>query len=370
MTRKNILILVVALALIGAAIFSLESLKPKRTAVSLIENAVTHDPAHETKDYDVRAARYPLAQELVAPDGYLNTTDDFTIGSLVGKKVILVDFWTYSCINCQRTQPYLNAWYEKYKDEGLEIVGVHTPEFAFEKEKANVASAVEKDAIAYPVVQDNGYATWDAYQNKYWPHKYLIDINGLVVYDHIGEGGYDDTEKMIQKYLAERKEVLGESGDVSGGTAAPAPAIQAGSPETYFGWSRNEYFANGAQRTPGVQTLTTPVAYALNKLYLAGTWDFSKEYAENKGTDDRIIYRYNAKNVYLVANAPDGVTVQVLLDGTPITTGKGADVDASGMLRIQEARLYTLVEMPSAGEHVIELKVSGPGLAAFAFTFG
>jgi thiol-disulfide isomerase/thioredoxin len=138
---------------------------------------------------------------LAGISGYINTHDGFRLSEIVGKKVVLVDFWTYSCINCQRTQPYLNAWYKKYKDAGLEIVGVHTPEFAFEKDRANVVAAVEKFGITYPVVQDNDYQTWGTYGNRYWPRKYLIDIDGYIVYDHIGEGGYEETEEKIQELL-------------------------------------------------------------------------------------------------------------------------------------------------------------------------
>ncbi|MES2668583.1 MAG: thioredoxin-like domain-containing protein [Patescibacteria group bacterium] len=370
MTRKNILILVVVLALIAGAIFYLESLKPQRSSIPVGENSVQHDPAAETPDYASRSKEFPLAQELVRPDGYLNADESLTIQSLVGKKVILVDFWTYSCINCQRTQPYLNAWYEKYADEGLEIIGVHTPEFGFEQERANVEAAIVRDSIRYPVVQDNAYATWDAYQNRYWPRKYLIDINGLVVYDHIGEGSYEETERMIQKYLEERKEVLGEEGAVPAGLVSPGVVIEASSPETYFGWGRNELLANGTPRAEGAQTLDAAAPYAPNKLYLEGTWDIEEEYAVNTDGSASIVYSYDAKSVYFVASSDEGVTVQVLRDGVPVIGGEGSDVDANGNVFIQEARMYTLIEQEDASKHVIEIRVLGPGLKAFTFTFG
>src|SRR3989344_3254541 len=154
--------------------------------------------------------------EIVNPSGFLNTGVDsdgkvapVTLGDLVGKKVILVDFMTYSCINCQRTFPHVKAWYEKYKDKGLEIVGIHTPEFAFEKNIENVRVAMKKAGITYPVVLDNDYGTWKAYANNYWPRKYLIDINGNIVYDHIGEGAYEETEMKILELLEERAKLLG-----------------------------------------------------------------------------------------------------------------------------------------------------------------
>jgi cytochrome c biogenesis protein CcdA/thiol-disulfide isomerase/thioredoxin len=150
---------------------------------------------------------YPRYNEIVDPSGFVNT-DPITIGELIGDKVVLIDFWTYSCINCQRTLPYLTSWYEKYRDTGLEIVGIHTPEFAFEKNTDNVIEAANKFGITYPIVLDNDYATWGAYKNQYWPHKYLIDIDGFIVYDHIGEGAYEETEAKIQELLEERSEVL------------------------------------------------------------------------------------------------------------------------------------------------------------------
>jgi thiol-disulfide isomerase/thioredoxin len=157
----------------------------------------------------------------------------------------LLDFWTYSCINCQRTIPYLNAWYAKYKDAGLEIIGVHTPEFDFEKKYENVAAAVRKFGIQYPVVMDSNNRTWNAYGNMYWPEHYLIDINGLVVDRHIGEGGYAETEAKIQQLLTERKDALNDSVAIPTGTVDITSTIQANSPETYFGATRNEYLTNG-----------------------------------------------------------------------------------------------------------------------------
>ncbi|KND47112.1 MAG: hypothetical protein AB199_01630 [Parcubacteria bacterium C7867-004] len=370
MTVRNAVTLAIVIALIAGAIWYLESLKPKTVSVDRNENSVEHATTTETADYAVRVKNFPLAQELVAPDGYLNTGDKpITIASLVGKKVILVDFWTYSCINCQRTQPYLNAWYEKYADEGLEIIGVHTPEFDFEKVKENVAQAVARDGIKYPVVQDNAYATWNAYQNRFWPHKYLIDINGLIVYDHIGEGAYDETEREIQKALAERKQVLGEAGSISTGIVAPSETPRAGSAETYFGYDRNEFLGNGRAGSAGMQTLTRPEKVLPNVLYMTGAWNFTKEYAESASASS-IIYSYDAKQVFFVAESTEGTTITVLRDGVPVAAEKGADVDASGRVLVKEARLYKLINEKERGTHTIEIKVEGAGLKAFTFTFG
>lgn len=162
------------------------------------------------------------AQKIVNSSGYVNTGGEpITIKEFIGKEVILVDFMTYSCINCQRTFPYVTAWWEKYKDEGLQVIGIHTPEFDFEKKKTNVVRAMEKFGIEYPVVLDNAYGTWRSYENHYWPHKFLIDIHGCIVYDHIGEGAYRQTEQVIQRLLEERARVLGSENSVPGGFVSP-----------------------------------------------------------------------------------------------------------------------------------------------------
>lgn len=299
--------------------------------------------------------------EIVDPSGFVNT-DDITLGELVGKKVILVDFMTYSCINCQRTIPYLNAWYDAYKDQGLEIVAIHTPEFAFEKDIGNVRDAVERLGIHYPVVLDNDYATWRAYGNRYWPRKYLIDINGNVVYDHIGEGGYEETEKKIQELLTERAKVLGEAGTVDSGSlaasAVPEVTTEARSPETYFGSARNEYLANGIKRREGEQSFTAPTSMYLNALYLGGMWSITPEYAESR-LHSSVFYRYNAKNVYLVMEAEVPTVLEVWQDGTLVKT-----------ITVQESTLYTLIDNTVPGEHVLELKPQDAGIRLFAFTFG
>ncbi|MBI2138258.1 redoxin domain-containing protein, partial [Candidatus Woesearchaeota archaeon] len=163
-----------------------------------------------------KSKKYPLAPELAGIAGYLNTDgEEIRIADYRGKKAVLIDFWTYTCINCIRTLPHLAEWDKKYRDKGLAIIGVHTPEFNFEKEKKNVEMAIKKYGIPYPVVQDNDYATWSAYQNRYWPRKYLVDADGFIRYDHIGEGGYDDTEEMIQKLLMELgPEIAGKDGGI------------------------------------------------------------------------------------------------------------------------------------------------------------
>lgn len=299
--------------------------------------------------------------EIVNPSGFVNS-DGVTIGELVGKKVVLVEFLTYSCINCQRTFPYVVSWYSKYRDEGLEIIGIHTPEFAFEKNIENVRKAMHEFGIEYPIVLDNEYATWNAYGNKYWPRKYLIDIHGNIVYDHIGEGAYEETEEKIRELLTERARVLGVAPGVdtlgpTGSTVLATP-IQTRSPETYFGSLRNENFGNGTQHLSGVQTLTFPQSFAANTLYLDGVWDVQGEYAETQGAS-RVAFMYDAAKVHIVASAPTPTTVTIVIDGIQ-----------TGTITIDDERLYTLVDDLLPGSHLLELRLPTSGLRLYAFTFG
>lgn len=312
-------------------------------------------------------------KEIVNPAGFVNT-DGITLKELVGKKVILVDFLTYSCINCQRTFPYLNAWYKKYKDDGLEIIGIHTPEFAFEKDINNVREAMKRFGIMHPIVLDNDYSTWNAYGNKYWPRKYLIDINGNIVYDHIGEGAYDETEKKIKELLAERALVLGKENQMESDKELASAAVAedknfARSPETYFGALRNEYLGNGSAGRTGQFDFILPQSFRLNSLYFSGKWKIDNEYAESV-SDAVIVYKYNSKEVYLVAESNEEINLEVIQDGKLVSTDKGADVTEGGIVRIKESRLYKLIRNSTPGEHTLELRVRGNGLKAYAFTFG
>src|SRR3989344_5608510 len=270
---------------------------------------------------EMKAGAYAKAPELKGIDGYINTLGQpITIEQFRGKKVELIDIWTYSCINCQRTLPYLNMWDDTYHDQGLEIIGVHTPEFAFEKVLQNVQHAVNKEGIKYPVVLDNEYATWNAFGNQFWPRKYLIDIDGYIVYDHAGEGMYEETASAIERALAERAARLG-SAMPTDFASAPVTAVEVdryelGSPEIYFGASRNEHFGNGSTGRTGEQTLVIPRELDANTLYLGGTWNLSEEYAANTSAGALIHFLYKAKNVYLVAAPANGpVKIKVTRDG-------------------------------------------------------
>ncbi len=310
-----------------------------------------------------KQSKYTKVPELSTIDGYVNTDGKpITLAELKGK-VVLLDIWTYSCINCQRTLPYINDWYTKYKDQGLVVVGLHTPEFAFEKIQSNVEKAVEKFGIKYPVVLDNDYSTWNALGNQFWPRKYLVDIDGYIVYDHIGEGNYEETEKAIQNALKERAARMGMEDKISITTSKPKDAIivessKVKSPETYFGSSRNHYLANGTAGLSGEQTFSIPSIILFNQLYLGGTWNVTPEYAENKSAGS-IVFNYEAKSVYIAAGSVLGVEVEIYKD----------DVFLKKVM-IKDQTLYTLIQDSDYGKHTLRIVVPKAGLQAFTFTFG
>lgn len=334
-------------------------------------------PAEEAKIY-------PKAPELAQIAGYINTPNDqpITIAQYTAQHdVVLVDFWTYSCINCQRSIPYVEAWYQTYAPYGLVVIGVSTPEFAFEHVYSNVANAVKQLGITYPVVLDNAYGTWNAFGSEYWPNDYLVDANGFIVYNYAGEGDYSGTEMQIQRALIQRAEELGQPVPDFGATSTtPSNVIpinfnEVNSPETYFGTNRNEYLGNGAQGQQGIQTLTLPAANAvsLNTLYLGGAWDFEPEYAQNQAAGAQITYEYDAKNMYIVAASGTGqpITLKISLDGQPVPADmRGADVNANSELVVQADRLYNIIRGQTYGEHVVQITVESPGLQGYTFTFG
>ena len=334
-------------------------------------------PAGITFDNTVANKNLPRYHEIVNPSGFVNTSS-IKIGDLIGKKVIIVDFMTYSCINCIRTFPYLNAWYEKYHDKGLEIIGIHTPEFSFEKNIDNVRKAMAGFGIKFPVVLDNNYGTWNAYSNNYWPNKFIIDIDGYVAFNHAGEGGYEETEQKIQELLAEK--MVRDKQSVA---AVPTGIVQVtstlptavGSPETYFGSARNEYLANGVPQQSGEQKLIAPNAVNLNELNLVGAWNFEDEFAQTNEVVDKIIYRYSAHNVHFVASSEIPNKVEVLRDGVSLTKDTaGSDVvfeNGKSYLLIHDERLYNVVsDKAGSGEHTLQFIINSAGLKAYTFTFG
>ncbi|HKJ35587.1 MAG TPA: redoxin domain-containing protein [Solirubrobacterales bacterium] len=314
------------------------------------------------------------APEVTDPQEWFNTDgEELSIEELnAAGKVVLVDFWTYTCINCIRTFPHLKAWDEEYRDDGLVVLGVHTPEFPFEREAGNVRESIEQNEIRYPVVQDNEFGTWNAFSNMFWPAKYLIDANGRVRYIHFGEGEYDITEKAIRSLLAEagaEEPKLGKLTDAEGETIAAG----LGTPETYLGAARAQGFVNG--RWPTGRNDFGSVGNRIvdqlpaNAFALQGRWRNSEDDATAIG-DARIDGHYRAKRVFLVMGSPGRERdVRVLLDGEPIP-GRlaGPDVE-DGVVTVGAERLYRLVDSPQAEERVISLELPR-GVSAYAFTFG
>jgi cytochrome c biogenesis protein CcdA/thiol-disulfide isomerase/thioredoxin len=280
-------------------------------------------------------------------------------------KVVLVDFWTYTCINCIRTLPYIKAWNEKYKDKGLVIVGVHTPEFAFEKEVKNVAKAIKDFGITYPVMQDNNYATWNAYGNHYWPAHYLIDKNGKIRDTHFGEGAYDETERFIQKLLQETGATITEKPD---NIVQP---INAGSPESYLGFERIEFFSSPESIRKDAQAIySVPENIPFNTFAYGGSWMVGSDRAmPKKGAT--LIFHFNASEVFLVMRPTAGSgEVQVSLDGAVVGTDtQGADVK-QGTVVVESDRLYKLIRLDKPGEHILKLEFLDNNLELYAFTFG
>ncbi|MGK2956376.1 MAG: cytochrome c biogenesis protein DipZ [Solirubrobacterales bacterium] len=305
------------------------------------------------------------APEFAGNQQWFNTPGNtpLTLESLKGR-VVLVDFWTYSCINCIRTQPYLKAWDERYRDKGLTIVGVHTPEFPFEKDAGNVEAAVNDARLEYPIAQDNDFVTWDAYANQYWPAEYFIDAEGNVRYAHFGEGEYEEKEQVIRDLLVEagRDPGKGESG-ASGQTISSGVTT----PESYLGSARAENFRNGLI-LDGVRDFGELKTPGQDQLSYGGKWLISPDFATADGGE--IELNFGARRVFLVLGSPGRPrTLKVMLDGKPIPAAdQGKDV-RNGTVTIGDERLYSLVDMPNAGDHTLTLEPQA-GVKAYAFTFG
>ncbi|MBE7209463.1 MAG: redoxin domain-containing protein [Gluconacetobacter diazotrophicus] len=288
------------------------------------------------------------APEFAGIKGWLNG-GPLTMAALRGK-VVLVDFWAYSCINCIRTLPFLEKWQAEYGPKGLQVVGVHTPEFRFETKPANIESAIRRFNINYPVAEDDDMATWKAFNNQYWPAEYLIDRQGNIVRVHAGEGEYDVTENAIRR-------LLGVDGAV--GTENGADLARIGSPEMYLGSDRVENLASPQAPRPGTQDFTAPNALPLNRFALEGRWTLAPEQATLATGTGRILLHARSGKIFTVASSPKPVMVAVTVDGKP-----------QAPVTIRESRLYTLFDSTDYGEHQVELSVPAPGLSVFTFTFG
>ena len=304
------------------------------------------------------------APEFTGINKWLNS-DPLTLQALRGK-VVLVDFWTYTCINCIRTLPFVTGWYEKYRDQGFVVVGIHTPEFEFEKKTENVEQAIKQYKINYPVAQDNDYTTWNAYNNRYWPAKYLIDSKGIIRWIHFGEGEYDVAEKAIQELLKEK------------GNSVPQDLVETldqtpksrNSPETYLGSSRMQYLYPGGGVVNGNQTFKLSKNIPTNSFSLGGEWTIDSENAIS-GNNAVLEYNFTASKVFLVLRPgfTNNAKIKIFLDNKPVDSSSAGQDVKDGAITVDQDRLYNLIQLKNAENHLLRLEFS-PGIEAFAFTFG
>jgi thiol-disulfide isomerase/thioredoxin len=272
-----------------------------------------------------------------------------TLSALRGH-VVLVDFWAYSCINCLRTLPFLIKWQTDYKDRGLQIIGVHAPEFKFEHDPHNVQAAIARFGINYPVALDNDMNTWNSFHNEYWPTEYLIDRDGRVVYKHVGEGNYDETENAIRKLLDAGPAV---------GAERRADLTKIGSPEMYFGLDRVADLASPEVPAAGVRSYSLPADLKLNRFALGGAWSLSAEHATLVTNGGEVLLHCRSGKVFMVAASASPVTLSVTVDGK-----------AQPAVIVRESRLYTLFDSNNYGDHVVKISVPKAGFQAYTFTFG
>ena len=319
------------------------------------------------------AARRGQAALFDGATGWLNSLP-LTAADLRGK-IVLVNFWTYTCINWLRQLPYVRAWAGKYADHRLVVIGVHTPEFAFEHDLDNVRRAVQDMRIDYPVAIDNDYAVWSAFDNHYWPALYFADAQGRIRHHHFGEGEYQQSEMVIQQLLAEagpptRHELVSVE---ARGVEAPADWASLRSPENYTGYERTENFASPGGAVPGKCHAYRP-AVRLNHWALSGDWTMEEQAATLNEAGGQIAYRFHARDLNLVmgpATPGTSVRFRVRIDGQPPGAAHGADVDDEGNGTVAEQRLYQLIRQPGPiTDRTFEITFLDPGAQAYAFTFG
>jgi len=307
------------------------------------------------------------APDFVGIDKWLNIDKPLSISSLKGK-VVLVDFWTYTCINCIRTLPHVTSWYDKYKDRGFVVIGVHTPEFQFEHDTQNVLNAIKMYNIHYPIAQDNEYATWNNYGNEYWPAEYLIDARGIIRRTHFGEGEYDQMELAIQALLKENgQKITTKLNNISDQT--PTSQI---SPETYLGSKRMQYYFPTGNINNGTQEFTLSKNLSQNSFSYGGKWTINDENAVS-GDNATLNYNFIASKVFIILRPGTSIvnTVKVYLDGKIIDSSlAGTDVK-NGIINVNADRLYNLVDFHGKTEsHILKLEFQAPGIQAYTFTFG
>jgi thiol-disulfide isomerase/thioredoxin len=323
-------------------------------------------------------SQFKKAPEFEGISYYINSNGT-KLSDLKGK-VVLIDFWTYSCINCIRTLPYIVDWNQKYSDKGLVIVGIHSPEFEFEKGLDNVKQAVTRFGIKYPVLLDNDHGTWNAFQNSYWPRKYLVDSEGFIRYDHIGEGGYVETENAIRTLLAERTGQQSISSTSVNQTNLRVPEShsvdfnQIKTPELYFGYqyARSQLGNNEGFDPEKIVNYTLPSSKPKpNAIYLEGEWKNNADSMELIGNEGKIILDYSARSINMVAGGQGKITVMEFgKDNQTRNPYSGNDLDSEGKLIIDGQRLYNIGSHQDYGNHQIAIDVSGSGFRIYTFTFG
>jgi len=339
---------------------------------TLVKSSDESNPSNS--EQKISKLGYKKAPELVGISGYLNTTPEELANAIKGK-VVLYDIWTYSCINCVRTLPFITSWDEKYSDHGLLIIGIHSPEFEFEKDINNVKIAIAKHGIHYPVVLDNDKKIWDAFENNYWPRKYIADHEGYIRYDHIGEGGYRETEKVIQDLLRERNESLGLNASSAKEFVKIDEFDSSGfrTPELYFGYD----FVSGRNQLGNLEgfspnqdvTYSIPESKQLHNFYLDGTWKNLKGSMKLISDSGLIVVPYSGKEVNIVTAGDANLTIKI--DGTIIDPSiSGKDVGSFGHIHVHDSGLYNIVQTDTSEEHTLEIYVDSPGFEIFTFTFG
>ena len=363
--KTAIILGIVIIAGLGITSIALSTLEEKSDTVNI----------SSTKSIsEIDKSGFKTAPDLVGISYYLNTTPE-ELKKEMKDKVILYDFWTYSCINCIRTLPYVTAWDGKYSKQGLLVIGIHSPEFEFEKDPKNVKMAIEKNGIKYPVVMDNDMKTWKAFENRYWPRKYIADHEGYIRYDHIGEGGYQETEKIIQQLLEERAISLGiqQTSDTSLVKMKEFEHTIFRTPELYFGYNfaqnRNQLGSDEGFQAGKIVTYSEPNKIELHKFYPIGEWKNNKDSMELTSDKGSIKLLYNAKEVNIVTEK--NAELEIFLDGEPLSSKyAGKDITFENKMTVSESGLYNIIHSETSSSHTMEIKVSGKGFQIFTLTFG
>jgi thiol-disulfide isomerase/thioredoxin len=343
--------------------------------IAIAAIVMLHLEKHVVRTANAAVADDGLMPELGGAIAWLNSAP-LSRESLRGK-VVLVNFWTYSCINSLRELPYIKSWAEKYKDAGLIVIGVHSPEFAFEKERANVENAVRELKIIFPVLIDSNHRIWQAFKNEYWPADYFIDAKGRIRYRHFGEGEYDKSERVIQQLLRENGAAGLDTSSVrisADGAEAP-PSDDVRSPETYVGYARAEKFASpGGFSRDSVRIYSVPARPSVNQWGLGGSWNVGAESAVVQQAPGKIAFRFHSRDLHMVLAPPKNgkpVRFRVMLDGAAPGEDHGVDSNADGAGELRQPRMYQLIRQKSPiKDRTFEIEFLDPGVQAFSFTFG